>query len=90
MLNYNYLETPIGTLPAPDDLHLKGLQLDRSALEQLLSVDPAAWRVELSAIGDYLDTFGPNLPERLRAEQQRVADALDESMEQPRREAIAR
>jgi len=42
----------------------------------LLAVDNVGWQDELVAIGEYLETFAPRLPERLRQERQRVADAL--------------
>ena len=42
---------------------------------------------ELAAIGEYLASFAPRLPERLRREQQRVAQALDNG--QSRRGAVA-
>ncbi|HSN70420.1 MAG TPA: phosphoenolpyruvate carboxykinase (GTP), partial [Steroidobacteraceae bacterium] len=40
-------ETPIGLLPHAADLDLDGLDLDRSAVDQLLAVDTDAWRHEL-------------------------------------------
>jgi phosphoenolpyruvate carboxykinase (GTP) len=68
--------TPIGTLPTRDELNLEGLSLDDDAADTLLEVDVAGWQDELKAIGDYLDGYGPRMPDRLRAEQRRVADAL--------------
>ena len=70
-------ETPIGTLPAPGELKLDGLNLDPLALAELLAVDQAGWQAELGAIGEYLDSFAPRMPAALRAEQQRVARALE-------------
>jgi phosphoenolpyruvate carboxykinase (GTP) len=55
----------------------------------LLDVDTAGWHAELAAIDDYLHSFAPRLPDRLREEQQRVARALDAADAQPRREAVA-
>jgi len=81
------VDTPIGILPADGELKLAGLALDPAWLDELLAVDPAEWQAELAAIGDYLETFAPRLPERLRVEQQRVAQALAEAAEQPRRQA---
>ena len=82
-------ETAIGTLPQASELNLDGLKLDRAHLDELLEVDNAAWQDELAAIGQYLDTFAPRLPERLRKEQERVAQALADAAEQPRRKAAA-
>jgi phosphoenolpyruvate carboxykinase (GTP) len=85
----NGLETPIGTLPAAGELKLHGLKLERAQLDELLDVDTPAWQGELAAIGEYLETFAPRLPERLYREQQRVAEALAGTSGQPRREASA-
>ncbi|GAB2586794.1 phosphoenolpyruvate carboxykinase (GTP) [Dyella jejuensis] len=79
------IDTPIGTLPASGELKMEGLDLPRDVLAELLDIDGAGWQSELHAIGDYLDSFGPRLPERLRQEQQRIAQAL----EIPRRAATA-
>jgi phosphoenolpyruvate carboxykinase (GTP) len=85
------VETPIGIVPADGELELDGLKLDRTQLDELLAVDNAGWQSELSAIGEYLETFAPRLPQRLREEQQRVAMALDQAagQPQPRHEAAA-
>jgi phosphoenolpyruvate carboxykinase (GTP) len=72
----NAVETPIGFLPDRRDLHLEGLDLDRAALDILLDVDTHAWVDEVADIGRYLDSFGARMPAKLRAEQQRVAQAL--------------
>lgn len=71
------VETAIGTLPANGELKLDGLDLPRETLTELLDVDNAGWQAELHAIGEYLDSFSPRLPARLRQEQQRVAQALE-------------
>ena len=39
-------ETPIGNVPTPDALTLDGLDMTRETMEELLSVDPAAWAEE--------------------------------------------
>jgi len=83
------VETPIGILPGDGELKLDGLKLDRAQLDELLDVDNAGWQRELAAIGEYLQTFVPRLPETLHKEQQRVAQALDEAAGQPHREAAA-
>jgi phosphoenolpyruvate carboxykinase (GTP) len=82
-------ETPIGILPADSELRLDGLKLHPAQLDELLDVDNAGWQTELAAIGEYLQTFTPRLPEQLHREQQRVAKALDDADAQPRREAAA-
>ena len=81
------VDTPVGILPSEGELKLEGLALDRTRLDELLAVDPDGWQDELAAIGDYLESFVPRLPARLRSEQQRVAQAL--AAAQPRRRAHA-
>jgi len=75
------IETPIGNLPRAEDLNLEGLNLGDGALDELFRVDNAEWREEEAAIGEYLAGYGSHLPDALKAEQQRVADALDAAAE---------
>jgi phosphoenolpyruvate carboxykinase (GTP) len=55
-------ETPIGHVPTPDSLDLTGLDIDREALERLLSVDAEEWKAELPGITEWFDKFGDKLP----------------------------
>jgi phosphoenolpyruvate carboxykinase (GTP) len=82
-------ETPIGILPAAGEMNLAGLGLDRARLDELLEVDNAGWQTELTAIGEYLASFAPCLPQRLHQEQQRVAKALDAAATRGTHEAAA-
>jgi len=50
-------------------------------LDELFRVDNGEWREEEAAIGEYLAGYGSHLPGALKAEQQRVADALDAAAE---------
>ena len=87
------IETPIGNLPRTDDLNLDGLNLTDGALDELFRVDNAEWREEEAAIGEYLAGYGSHLPNALKAEQQRVVDALDGEVQTataPARAAAAR
>jgi phosphoenolpyruvate carboxykinase (GTP) len=71
------VESPIGYLPRRSDLDVRGLDLDAATLDTLLSIDPAAWRQEVDAIGKYLDEFGERVPAQLREELRGVASRLD-------------
>jgi phosphoenolpyruvate carboxykinase (GTP) len=51
------IESPIGYLPAPEHLDTDGLTLDTQTLTSLLSIDRAAWRQEIDAIGNYIGGF---------------------------------
>ncbi|HXE77682.1 MAG TPA: phosphoenolpyruvate carboxykinase (GTP) [Rhodanobacter sp.] len=68
--------TPIGTVPAPGELNLEGLDLDPEQLEALLAVDQAGWQTEIADVETYLESFAPRLPEALRRERDRIAQAL--------------
>ncbi len=81
------VETPIGYVPSKRDLRVEGLRLSDRAIETLLDVDPEGWRDEIADIGKYLDSFGARMPAKLKAEQQRVADAIDESLHPARQAA---
>ena len=82
------VETAIGILPAADELNLSGLAIGSAQLDALLDVDNAKWQVELNAIGEYLQSFTPRLPERLHEEQRRVANALLEAGSRPQRKVV--
>ena len=61
-------ETPIGWVPPPDSLATEGLDIDGDTLEQLLDVDPIAWKGEVELINNHFDFIGERLPARMREE----------------------
>ncbi|MDH5175679.1 MAG: phosphoenolpyruvate carboxykinase (GTP), partial [Gammaproteobacteria bacterium] len=69
-------DTPIGILPRPEDIDLKGLVLSNEVLQQLLDLDTSAWHVEIDDIGKYLDSYGSRTPAQLKKTQQQVKAAL--------------
>jgi len=70
------LETPIGLLPHAHEINRDGLDCDRGQLDQLLAVDDGAWKAEIAAVRDYLQSYGERLPAPLTAELDRVEAAL--------------
>jgi phosphoenolpyruvate carboxykinase (GTP) len=70
-------ETPIGLLPAPDDIDTKGLDLKPGALKQLLSFDAAEWKETLPSIKKHYATFGDRLPAGLREELEQLEKKLN-------------
>ncbi|MGQ0836656.1 MAG: phosphoenolpyruvate carboxykinase (GTP) [Gammaproteobacteria bacterium] len=70
------VETPIGNLPRPQDLHLEGLPLSENALRDLLTIDPALWRSEMADVRKYLSEFGNRVPAEMLAEISRVERGL--------------
>lgn len=71
------VETPIGALPRPEDLNLDGIALGEEARARLFGFDREAWRAEFDSIGEFLDEYGPRMPQALKAEQARIRAALD-------------
>ncbi|NUT13038.1 MAG: phosphoenolpyruvate carboxykinase (GTP), partial [Cupriavidus sp.] len=70
------VETPIGHLPSMQDLNLDGIALSEEAQAKLFGFDHAGWQAEFASIGQYLDEYGPRMPQALKDEQQRIAKAL--------------
>jgi phosphoenolpyruvate carboxykinase (GTP) len=58
-------ETPIGHIPTPSCLDLKGLKLADGAIDKLLAVDVAGWREEADRHREFFTKFGPHLPAEL-------------------------
>ena len=58
-------ETAIGNLPRPQDLNTRGLDINSSDLQALLSVEPTLWKKEVADIRTYLQSFGKRLPAEL-------------------------
>lgn len=75
------IDTPIGVVPAPGELNIDGLTVKPDVLAELLHVDLEGWSEELRAIDLYLSGFGERMPAQLKAERERVSDALETAME---------
>jgi Phosphoenolpyruvate carboxykinase (GTP) len=60
------VKTPIGLLPAIDDLDMKGLSISAQDIKALLKVDMDAWRAEIPDIEKHFAQFGDRLPDRLK------------------------
>jgi len=72
-------ETAIGYLPKSGDIDTAQLDISDETMQELTSIDKAQWLEEMSAIGEYLDSYGDRLPEALKAEQQKVVDQLNQA-----------
>ncbi|GHA77857.1 phosphoenolpyruvate carboxykinase (GTP) [Cognatilysobacter bugurensis] len=70
------VETPIGHLPRAEDLNLDGVELSGEARDVLFGFDRDGWKAEFDSIGDYLEEYGPRMPQSLKDEQRRVAGSL--------------
>jgi phosphoenolpyruvate carboxykinase (GTP) len=61
-------ESPIGNLPRAADLNLSGVDVNESTIQDLLAVQPAAWRKEAADMREYLKEFGGRAPPEMSAE----------------------
>ena len=68
---------PVGRVPRSGDLNVAGISVSPETMDALLEIDVEAWRGELAAIGEYLESYGERTPAALHAEQERVRQALD-------------
>ncbi len=69
------IDTPVGRLPRASAINLDGL--DRKPdMDELLGIDPAAWRAEIDAIGQHLETFGARVPVELHETLGRIREEL--------------
>jgi phosphoenolpyruvate carboxykinase (GTP) len=69
------VETPVGIMPAKDELVLEGLDIDPGDLDRLLTIDVERWKQEIGFRQEHLAQFA-NLPEEIWAAHRRVAEAL--------------
>ena len=72
-------ETPIGWLPAPEDLDTTGLEMREGDLEELLRVDGPAILAEMSQFEDHYARFGDRLPPELAAQLEALRQGLEAS-----------
>jgi phosphoenolpyruvate carboxykinase (GTP) len=71
------VETPVGILPAKDELNLDGLEIAPEDLDKLLTIDVDRWKQEIGFRQAHLEQFA-NLPEAIWAAHRRVAAALED------------
>ncbi|HEX5253581.1 MAG TPA: phosphoenolpyruvate carboxykinase (GTP) [Mycobacterium sp.] len=72
-------DTPIGIVPAVDDLDLDGLDVDGGDVAKALAVNPAEWRQELPLIEEWFEFVGDKLPTGVRDEFEALKQRLSEA-----------
>lgn len=72
------VKTPIGYVPTPDALDVRGMQISAAALEELCSVDRERWLKEADDIATYYATFGSRLPAALQTQLRELRARLAE------------
>ena len=70
------VETAVGTIPAPGELNLTGIEEVEKDLEKIFAIDPTSWLAEADLTEEYFAQFGDRLPAALTAE----LDALRERL----------
>jgi phosphoenolpyruvate carboxykinase (GTP) len=70
-------ETPIGYIPKASSLTGDGLEIAKSDLDQLVTVDRQAWKNNLKSQSDFFDTFGDHLPAGMKEEHRSLAKRLE-------------
>jgi phosphoenolpyruvate carboxykinase (GTP) len=71
-------ESPIGSVPRPEDLDLEGLEgVSPEVMSELLAVKPDEWARELAGQEKFFATLQPYLPEELLEEHKKLAKRLD-------------
>ena len=61
-------ETAIGYVPYAKDINIEGLDIDMATLEELLSVDKAAWLDDVANIKEFYAQVGERVPAELKEE----------------------
>ena len=73
------VRTPIGVLPAKEELDLDGLDLPDRDLDLLLSVDTEVWKQEASLMPEYFAQFGDHLPKAISDEHAALVQRLEQA-----------
>jgi phosphoenolpyruvate carboxykinase (GTP) len=62
------VDSPIGRMPAPGELHLEGLDLPAEDVEALFEIHPDSWLAEADLTEEYFAKFGDRVPAELHAQ----------------------
>jgi Phosphoenolpyruvate carboxykinase. len=74
------VKTPIGYMPAVEDLDLTGLDVSRDRMQEILSVDKEQWLAEVASIREYYtNTYGDRLPKELWRQLEALEKRLQEA-----------
>ncbi|MFQ3245662.1 MAG: phosphoenolpyruvate carboxykinase (GTP) [Arenicella sp.] len=69
-------ESAIGYLPCDGDIDAADLNIDPAVWQSLITIDDQQWRQEMDEFGEYLESYGDRLPDKLRQQHQLVRAAL--------------
>ncbi|WP_066908480.1 phosphoenolpyruvate carboxykinase (GTP) [Millisia brevis] len=71
------VDTPIGLVPAPEELDLAGLDVDIADVADALAVKPEEWKTEIESIDEWFEFVGDRLPSGLRDELDALKQRFD-------------
>jgi len=71
------VETPIGIVPKIEEIDMQGLNVDKNALEKILSFEKEGWINELNAVKPFLESFGERLPKWLWQEYYELRERVE-------------
>ena len=70
-------ESPIGSVPRPEDLDLEGLEgVSPEMLREVLAIKPEEWAKELAGQEEFFKTLEPYLPQELLDQHEQLAGRL--------------
>jgi phosphoenolpyruvate carboxykinase (GTP) len=67
-------ETEVGTIPRPEDFDLAELDVSRETMRALFTIKPDEWKRELEAQQKFFDSLGKDMPRKLIALHDRLAE----------------
>mgnify|MGYP001398934865 CR=1 FL=1 len=72
----NFVEAPLGKVPAKGALDLSGLDISEAAMDELLSIDKKLFLSELQDAKEYFGKFGDRLPKGISEEVAKLEERL--------------
>ena len=72
------MESPVGTIPAKDELLLDGLDIAEKDLDTVLSIDLPRWQQEMELRKEHLESL-PNMPQEIWDAHNAVAARIDDA-----------
>ncbi|WP_136610413.1 phosphoenolpyruvate carboxykinase (GTP) [Sinomonas albida] len=70
------VETPIGFVPTPESLDVRGLDMSAEEVNEAVRFDADEWRAELPSLEEWFDRFGGSLPESITAQLEGLKERL--------------
>ncbi len=75
------VDSALGSMPRYQDLNWQGLDYDAARFDEVMDVDPVAWRAEVEAQKQLFEQFGDRLPREMERQRQALLARLDAAPE---------